>query len=466
MAVTMAVMATASLVVVSGAADAASTAGSRPASGLADSGVLAGSRQVWCHWSPAAGAGMCLRQVRAHVISRRAAVHRPAAARRSSATSSSLPSPPPQCGFSPTSFVASPDRFTSCDDVAWELYTYVTTLTGVQITGSMNLQDYQWNSYSVSSLTWTHGLTVDITAASGTLENGADAYVMSECDFSKTCVVTGNLGPADSQLVLLAPSSSPFTDGWTEAETGPPSYESGQVDVQSPLGVYFKGPAATGIPAWNYTDDNLTGRCDSVVTSPPPANSPVGCVNQAYIPTMTLSLAQYGASAAMIEWAQDNLSGHWGIPGQGQPLHRLTDTVLSDNNYEIICGDKSGFTPDPAITKALKPYGDKDTCDEFPFQSSYESGAMEDGANGKPKPYVTTGADCAQVKAVQTGTSGKDEAADWKEVTPIGTPTSSEPCVRGHIPGKLNSAVGGAYSSTIRANRLVSKDPFWLSVTS
>ena len=38
---------------------------------------------------------------------------------------------------------------------------------------------------------------------------------------------------------------------------------------------------------------------------------------------------------------------------------------------------------------------------------------MVDGVTGAPKPYVTTGANCAQVTANQTGTSGTNEAADW-----------------------------------------------------
>jgi len=88
-----------------------------------------------------------------------------------------------------------------------------------------------------------------------------------------------------------------------------------------------------------------------------------------------------------------------------------------------------------------------------------------DGVTESPKPYVTTGANCAQVTAVQTGTSGTNEAADWNSITVSGTPSGTEPCVRGHIPGLLNSLVGSAYSALITTNRLISKDPFWVAVT-
>ena len=60
----------------------------------------------------------------------------------------------------------------------------------------------------------------------------------------------------------------------------------------------------------------------------------------------------------MIEWAQQNLSGHWGLKGTGAPLHRLQNDSDQKANRRAIC-DKSKFTKDPAITD--------DTCDEFPF---------------------------------------------------------------------------------------------------
>lgn len=142
----------------------------------------------------------------------------------------------------------------------------------------------------------------------------------------------------------------------------------------------------------------------------------------------------------------------------------LGDSVLASNNREIICQDGS-FTSDPSITNALAPYSDTDSCDEFPFAASYDSGAMVDDWNGNPKPYVTTGADCAQVTASQTGTSGSNEAADWNTINVDGTPTGSEPCVRGHIPNLLNGRVGGAYGNFIQTERLLDGDPYWVQVT-
>lgn len=92
---------------------------------------------------------------------------------------------------------------------------------------------------------------------------------------------------------------------------------------------------------------------------------------------------------------------------------------------------------------------------------------MEDGADGNPKPFVTTGADCVQVTANHTDTTNDDEATDWSTVTIPANWVSgtSNPCIRGHIPGLLNSHVGSEYSALIRTSRLLDKDAFWVWVT-
>ncbi|MFI2511543.1 hypothetical protein [Streptomyces sp. NPDC018972] len=118
-------------------------------------------------------------------------------------------------------------------------------------------------------------------------------------------------------------------------------------------------------------------------------------------PTLFVSRTEYGSSADMIDWSQQNLSGHWGLKGTGAPLHRLRNAKQRDANRQALCGSGK-FTKDPAITD--------DTCDEFPFAATYESGAL----NG-----VDHGKDCAQVTAVRAETTG-DNATDWPTITPVG----------------------------------------------
>jgi hypothetical protein len=85
------------------------------------------------------------------------------------------------------------------------------------------------------------------------------------------------------------------------------------------LGLRFSGPGVAGLPAWSYDDDYLHGRCDARTASN--GNTSRGCVNPVFIPTLNLSVTKAGSSANMVEWAQENLAGHYGRHGDGLPLH-------------------------------------------------------------------------------------------------------------------------------------------------
>jgi hypothetical protein len=108
------------------------------------------------------------------------------------------------------------------------------------------------------------------------------------------------------------------------------------------------------------------------------------------------------------------------------------------------------------------PYIETDSCDEYPFAGTYESGAMQTGFDGQPKPFVTTGADCWQGTAAQNGSSGI-EPADWNVM--LLDSTSTTQCVRAHIPKKLNTTLGGAYGNFVLKQRLLDKDAFWVFAT-
>jgi hypothetical protein len=133
------------------------------------------------------------------------------------------------------------------------------------------------------------------------------------------------------------------------------------------------------------------------------------------------------------------------MPNTGQSLHRLKSVSERNKNRNAICGTTK-FTADPNIRN--------DSCDEFSLAGTYESGALHG---------VDDGRDCAQVTAVQAGSTG-NLAADWPTVEPLGNSTGNEKCVRGHIPNALNSEAGGAYGRFVIDEGLADHDPFWLSV--
>jgi hypothetical protein len=98
----------------------------------------------------------------------------------------------------------------------------------------------------------------------------------------------------------------------------------------------------------------------------------------------------------------------------------------------------------------------------LPGESAPARRAVQTGFDGQPKPFVTTGADCWQGTAVQSGSSGV-EPADWNVMLLDSTTTTT--CIRAHIPLKLNTTLGGAYGRFVQKQRLLDKDAFWVFAT-
>lgn len=200
-------------------------------------------------------------------------------------------------------------------------------------------------------------------------------------------------------------------------------------------------------PDWNSP---LKYRCDNNLAG----IAGPGCVFNGFTPTFVVSRAEYGAAAAFIAWAQQNMSAHWGLYGHGKPLTRLAGTTAANKNRAVICGRKwTPFGPWKADGGKVKV---ADSCDEYPFAATNQSGGGS----------VANGAACAQLEAVKTNDKGGTAAKIWTTVKPIGKVNSSAKCVRGHIPLSLNTAVGrDAYKAFIKSERLLNDDPFWLAVS-
>ncbi|RZS43067.1 hypothetical protein EV193_10243 [Herbihabitans rhizosphaerae] len=359
---------------------------------------------------------------------------------------------PPECEFQAgPDYNPTPTRFLSCSDTVWEVFTTTTRPNGVVVvTGWMNLENLQWSRYDRSTLRWEHGATVAVKSGGwGTLENGLDARVFSGCTGTPgtECHVVSSTRP-DGELVRFVPRFT-YENVWTEEDDGPAATEDTARFEHRNLGVRLVGAPQPDVPAWSFDDLYLVGRCDSRVTGNGNINR--GCVNQDFTPTLQLSIAQSGSSAWMVAWAQ-GFSRHWGREEDGKPLHYQPNY---DTGRRIMCGD---MVYDEQMNAALSQYTppDRDTCDEFPFAATYENPANYGG--------ITSGSQCAQGTAVQIPNPTGVLATDWPNTVPLGNPTFTEPCVRAHIPGRLNSSVGGRFGNLVTANRLVDRDGFWIRV--
>lgn len=191
-----------------------------------------------------------------------------------------------------------------------------------------------------------------------------------------------------------------------------------------------------GPDTWNAPD---RVRCDN---NTPGWSSP-GCVVPTYAPTLVLPLSVYGAAAMNAYVGELYLPGTPGLSST-TPLTR-GDPDDTDANRAVTC---SGFT-------ALAPgnsYGVvSDSCDEYPFASSEQSG----GALGIP------GSDCLEIVPYQS------QNGQWT-FNPRNRYTNAYPqvCVRGHVNGTLNSLVGSQVVNPLYVNnRMMIGDPYTVQVT-
>jgi hypothetical protein len=192
----------------------------------------------------------------------------------------------------------------------------------------------------------------------------------------------------------------------------------------------------------------ISYRCDQGV-----AAKGTGCVFPEFTPTLDLSIKQAGASAALFRWAQEHMDMHWGLKGEGSPLTRVSGED-GDDNRKVVC-DGTFRRQGPVVVNGGK--NDVDSCDEFPLAATKQSGAATLQEEGKK------GTACAQLQSVRTSRRGS-EAAQWGNVKVIGKPNYAAPCVRGHVPSRLNDSTGGSYITFASNQRLFVGDNFWVSV--
>jgi hypothetical protein len=128
-----------------------------------------------------------------------------------------------------------------------------------------------------------------------------------------------------------------------------------QLDFTAPGYLELK-PADWKSPISYRCDDMLGGRG-------------AGCVFPKFTPTLT-TMTQLPAIASNIRRIQAKGPGHYGRPGSGHPLHRLTNKAGQLKNYRAVCGRSVVGTPPPGKS-----------CDEYPFKTTYEGGTALSKAN-------------------------------------------------------------------------------------
>jgi hypothetical protein len=373
--------------------------------------------------------------------------------------------PPSGCAFTNNqtfTYTAHPDRFTSCVDGLWTVIDWEVVDGAISPVGIFEYEDQGWITYSATSTSWTHSMNTYAYAGGGTLSGGLSGTLSSNCFISAACIAESTTGVFDPQSVTLTPGGS-YSYQWNEQDAGPATTTAGAVDtLDSDLGVTWDINDGT-TPDIN-TETGLAGRCDDAEqtddgdpgddSSDPPTITGPGCVDEGDIPTLYLSVQRLGSAAIMVDFAQYELSSHWGSQEEGgQPLNYIADQGQQYANRGFVCYDGTFTNLGTAIGG---DDGSTDSCDEFPFAATKQSAGFSGNYSG---------ADCAQVTAVEIPNPVGVLATDWSGIEPTGTVTGSEPCVRGHVPLALNSLEGTDFRTFRSKNRLVNLDPFWVEVT-
>jgi hypothetical protein len=343
------------------------------------------------------------------------------ASRTNAATASSSVSltPPADCLLVPGNVAGNydpnPDRFTSCSDA-------MITVTSYPVVdwvpdyknpnGGFQYEDAQWNSYSATSQSWTHGLIVvgypAPTYAWGTLDAGISAQMYSGCYLATGICTAISLGNPDPQSVTVLPSSTQEF-GWTEYDDGPSATSANSSNwMDSYLGVSYDLDIVPPEPVNDLSE--LSGRCDTMATATD------GCVDEYYYPVLTYNaqinplvqpVAQHIYNAQSGIPANGGLSIAWGVPSAynstGQALTRDTTPGDDVRNNAVAC---ASVTTTPGVT----------SCDEFPFKSTYQGAAFQ---------------------------------SVWSAVP---------------VPISANSSQGGLTGAFYNSNRVIDDDPFYVNV--
>jgi hypothetical protein len=232
--------------------------------------------------------------------------------------------------------------------------------------------------------------------------------------------------------VVSVPGEFPMTP--SEVESFPVTFETptgvgAVVNTSVSYQMTFMIPDAISdnVARWN---NPAPIRCDNDVA---PGATTVGCVFPGYTPTLVVPASVYGTAAVNIAVGETFLRGN---PGYLTPLHR-GDTADRQGNMDAVC-DSTFFH-----NTLLVP---NDSCDEYPFASSLESGGQ----------LSLTGVNC--LETVPQIVNGVWKV--WFLTAPVG-----QQCERGHVPNDQNTAVGGPLSVLYSANRMLIGDAYFVQAT-
>ena len=268
-----------------------------------------------------------------------------------------------------------------------------------------NFINYSYTSTSIQ--TWAHQLNQQTTSEWGA---GVGSSVSGVATCSASCTVDSSTFPSQPVTPGTFNNGDSFFD---TTATAPGAIGTATTN----WAVTFTNPAWVG-PA-TYNASQLPVRCDNAL----PGSASIGCVFPDYVPAVTYQrTGPYPLVAQHIADAQSS-----GLRGNSytNPISRLIDANLQAQNRATACP-----------SSLPRPPGD--SCDEYPFASTYQGAALS-GGGPRTFPY------CAVVLVTQsTGANGYSV------------------CM---LPADQNSGAGSILGAMYLNNRVLDGDDFWVQIT-
>ncbi len=189
------------------------------------------------------------------------------------------------------------------------------------------------------------------------------------------------------------------------------------------------GPPRHIRPEWNGTEV----RCDDETGRWP------GCIVPGHLANVTLHKSVYRGAAVAYEWAQTNLTGHYG--GHDHPLNRFVDPLDPKNKKrrEKTC-DRG---PTPFVRGATGV--PNDSCDEYPFAASWQGG--------------NDGDQCVDITPRQVGGVWDISGVTVDRATQPNAPYNA-PCIRAHVDDGDNEEAGGEFGRAVQSDRIIDSEAF------
>ncbi|WP_374227475.1 DNRLRE domain-containing protein [Streptomyces sp. AC627_RSS907] len=210
----------------------------------------------------------------------------------------------------------------------------------------------------------------------------------------------------------------------------------------------------------------LKTRCDKVYGTG-------GCTIPEYKPGYAMNSKKFPAAAAHAWLIQNRLQPEFFGQTPVTPLHYMPPKTRNSanrsetaNRYQICYGaqaNKMIYHRDTGLSPELaSKLTDRRSCDEYPFNSTYESAGMPapDGKNPKPVSSALQGRECVQTYAPKLADG------TWKLYDDLrfAAPTWDETCGRSSMSLNQNSQSMAGFGGFASTYRLLDLDGYWVDI--